>query len=201
MSFSKLTDDLNIIQSLADQPTMTANELKKKFDESGNKIKDYINKIFLEEIDSEFSERYKTIQDDLKKYVGDKLEDLEKKIDDNIKKILEESVAKSTNYNDFVISDNTAELSTNIQYGVVQKDLTFSKDGYKPIAISGYYFSNLRDGSSNPEKSTWNMNHYFLKTITNNNAVVNVNANAVKNYGNILYQATVHFQILWIKIK
>lgn len=43
MSFKKLDTNLNIHQSLPDQPTLSAEELKEKFDEAGNVIKDFIN--------------------------------------------------------------------------------------------------------------------------------------------------------------
>ena len=46
----KLTDDLNKVQALADQPTITSSELKATFDEAGNIIKDYINNILLEDL-------------------------------------------------------------------------------------------------------------------------------------------------------
>ena len=50
MSIPKLTDDLNIIQTLDDQPAMTSAELKAKFDEGTNIIKDYINSILVDGI-------------------------------------------------------------------------------------------------------------------------------------------------------
>lgn len=43
MIFKKLDTNLNIHQSLPDQPTLSAEELKEKFDEAGNVIKDFIN--------------------------------------------------------------------------------------------------------------------------------------------------------------
>ena len=61
MNLPKLTENLNIHQSLEDQPTLSSSELKAKFDEAGNKIKDYINNILIEqlltEIPKEISER------------------------------------------------------------------------------------------------------------------------------------------------
>lgn len=47
MNLSKLTKNLDIITSLPDQPTETPTELKAKFDEAGNEIKDYINNILI----------------------------------------------------------------------------------------------------------------------------------------------------------
>lgn len=55
MSLTKLTDNLNVIQTLSDKPTQTASELKQKFDEAGNKIKGYINNTLTGEIDTKFT--------------------------------------------------------------------------------------------------------------------------------------------------
>lgn len=47
----RLTADLNIIQTLPDQPAMTGAELKAKFDEAGNIIKDFLNDQLLDELE------------------------------------------------------------------------------------------------------------------------------------------------------
>ena len=56
MAFTKLTKDLDIIQKLDDEPNdvggLTAAELKKKFDDSGNAIKDYLNETLVPELDT-----------------------------------------------------------------------------------------------------------------------------------------------------
>ena len=56
MSFTKLTKDLDIIQKLDDEPNdvggLTASELKKKFDDSGNAIKEYLNETLVPELDT-----------------------------------------------------------------------------------------------------------------------------------------------------
>lgn len=50
INLPNLTEDLNIIQSVDDQPTLTSSELKERFDEAGNKIKDYINNVLIKGI-------------------------------------------------------------------------------------------------------------------------------------------------------
>ena len=49
MSYTKMTDDLDIIQKLADEPNeddgLTAAELKAKFDEAGNTLKTFVNSL------------------------------------------------------------------------------------------------------------------------------------------------------------
>jgi hypothetical protein len=51
MSLSKFTGDTSNIQSLPDQPSISASELKAKFDKTGADIKEYINNTLTEEID------------------------------------------------------------------------------------------------------------------------------------------------------
>lgn len=54
MAFTQLSDDLNIIQALDDEPNdvggLSAQELKAKFDEASNLIKAYLNNVFLAEL-------------------------------------------------------------------------------------------------------------------------------------------------------
>lgn len=52
MALTKLTDNLNIIQSLANKPPLEAEELKAEFDKAANSIKEYINEILTEEIET-----------------------------------------------------------------------------------------------------------------------------------------------------
>lgn len=51
MGLPKLNENLNIISSLPDKPTNSAIELKEKFDEAGNKIKDFLNNIFIPKVE------------------------------------------------------------------------------------------------------------------------------------------------------
>ena len=51
MSLTKLTENLNNVSSLPNQPAMAADELKSVFDKSGNTIKEYINNKLTSEIE------------------------------------------------------------------------------------------------------------------------------------------------------
>lgn len=51
MSLPKLNENLNIISSLPDKPTNSAIELKEKFDEAGNKIKNFLNNVFIPKVE------------------------------------------------------------------------------------------------------------------------------------------------------
>lgn len=52
MSLSKFNEAVNNISALPDKPTLTASELKAKFDKVGSDLKDYINDTLTEELDT-----------------------------------------------------------------------------------------------------------------------------------------------------
>lgn len=74
MSINKLTADLNIIQTLDNQPSLTPEQLKAKFDEAVNIIKDYINNTLVDGVNSAISQldNVGTLVDES---IQDKLED------------------------------------------------------------------------------------------------------------------------------
>lgn len=47
---TEMTENVNIHQTLPDQPALTAEELKSKFDEGANKIKTYLNETLVDEL-------------------------------------------------------------------------------------------------------------------------------------------------------
>ena len=51
MSLTKLNDNLNIIQSLPNKPTLEPDELKAEFDKAVNLIKEYLNKVLTPEVE------------------------------------------------------------------------------------------------------------------------------------------------------
>lgn len=51
-NLTELTDNLNVHQNLPDAPTLSAAELKVKFDEAANKIKTYINETLVDELNT-----------------------------------------------------------------------------------------------------------------------------------------------------
>ena len=56
MAIDFFTDDMNIIQKLDDQPNdvggLSADELKEKFDEAGNKVKNFLNSTLIPELNN-----------------------------------------------------------------------------------------------------------------------------------------------------
>ncbi len=64
MSLTKLTANLNNVQSLPDKPSITTDELKAVFDAAGNAIKEYLNATMTAEIDNLISGLMSDITDD-----------------------------------------------------------------------------------------------------------------------------------------
>lgn len=60
MAIDFFTDDMNIIQKLDDQPNdvggLSADELKEKFDEAGNKVKTFLNGTLIPELNNVITE-------------------------------------------------------------------------------------------------------------------------------------------------
>lgn len=52
MALTELTENLNIIQSLADKPALSSSELKATFDDAANKIKTYVNGTLIPELNT-----------------------------------------------------------------------------------------------------------------------------------------------------
>ena len=56
MAITYFTEDMNIIQKLDDQPNdvggLSADELKAKFDEGGNKLKTFLNNTLIQELNN-----------------------------------------------------------------------------------------------------------------------------------------------------
>lgn len=57
MPLSKFTGETNNIQSLPDQPSISASELKAKFDKTGDDLKTYINGTLTSELDTELGNK------------------------------------------------------------------------------------------------------------------------------------------------
>ncbi len=78
MAITKLEENLNTIENLPDSPTLEPAELKRKFDESSIKIKEYINEVLTVEIDSLVNQikkdvNNKLLEDNKKKYYVGKI--------------------------------------------------------------------------------------------------------------------------------
>lgn len=198
MQLTKLNDNLNIHQSLPDNPTLTADELKKKFDEGVNIIKKYLNDLFIPELESsvstEIEDKIKEFNKSLEEFKNGINEDIDT-FKDTITKSINSAKESMTIDSDFVITtNNQIQLTTDIQYGRSTNRKAFNKTGYKPLGVVGYsvpYNYNEK----------WSISEYNMEKSENGSATVYVEGNPTTNKGNITYSTTVTVQILWVKIK
>ncbi len=64
MSLTKFNGATNNIRGLADKPTLSASELKEKFDKTGDELKTYINNILTSELDTAIGNTYSKTESD-----------------------------------------------------------------------------------------------------------------------------------------
>ena len=194
----RLTNDLNIISSQANQPTLNAQELKSEFDKSGNIIKDFINDIVapsIEKVESDVSKKvdtkdFETLSSELRAEIETKLSEVDNSI--------EELSKVSTNYGDFVRTTTTAKTIDH-GHGSIKTDVqTITKEGYYPLAIVGYKLS----GTVNPSYTDAQpqLLSMYLSNVTNGSCKINVKIK-YSNNDNWTYKSTYELEILWIKIK
>lgn len=188
----KLTENLNIIQNLANQPTENAKDLKRKFDEAGNIIKNYLNDVVEPAVTQIEGDYVKGVDfNNYKKEIKDNLNAFNTKLQ-QVTQELSNSIGLSTSYKDFVVTTNNNQLlETNIQYGQDTKTPTFTKEGYKPLAMVGWTTTN----------KAWNISEVYTKSIIGSSITVYIRGNSMPNHGNIYDSTTVSVHILWVKIK
>jgi hypothetical protein len=156
----KFTEDLNIIRSLPDNPALTSDEFRSKFDEAGKKIKEYINSILGPEVESKAGEEeLRILSTNLNTRIDTALEELEDSVNGAIEGLnsnignLSGDVAKKTTYSDFVVETKSIHyVRTQSQGGALSA--TYTKDGYKPLGIVGQYYTNVYGGSANGARIT-----------------------------------------------
>lgn len=213
MEFRKLTTDLNIISSLPDQPTITASELKAKFDEAGNIIKDYINaddglvgqlNTFQTEIENTVETKISTLTEDIyntlaetKAEIEGQMTELETSVNNKISEF--ETVANSKiEYGDFVIEATSTFSINNGNGSLGNHSTTISKTGYFPLGVVGYK-STSTNHYNNTNNGACMMNIY----LTNQQAgKCTINAQTYVADNNAwTYSSTYSAYILWVKVK
>lgn len=110
MNLTKMTEDLNFISGLADQPTSTSSELKGMFDKAGNTIKNFINNTLITDIQSGVNDDINSAKTTILNAVDDSLEELETTINEQITEKLEE-IEESMQ----TAIENTASKAVNLQ--------------------------------------------------------------------------------------
>lgn len=198
MNLPKLTDDLNIISSLANRPPQAPDELKKEFDKAGNIIKNFLNDIFIgtleTEVDSEIEGKVqsavnlvnKTIED-LEKSVQQSIGALNEEINQTILELKEEIKTTTLNYTGFEITSNS--INYNLSQGQsISSTQTTNKEGYLPLGIVGHNNTNI---SCDIRKS-------YLSTRDTGKAVTTYFIQN-EDYGNPR-SGTYTYYILWVKV-
>lgn len=148
MAISKMTDDLNIISSLPDRPTLTSQELKGQFDKASNLIKKYLNEKLTEEVATELE----TTKNEASKNLNAKVKEIEESVESTINELREEieknitsQLNGKTQYEDFVIETKSIYYSCT-QSQQQSLSATYTKEGYKPLGLVGHYYTNLYEG-------------------------------------------------------
>ena len=134
MSIQKLTDDLNIISSLSNRPTQTAEELKQEFDKAGNIIKNYLNNILTPNIDTEIEEK-----------VNNSVSSIEEKVNNSVSSIDEAMSTLENNVNTIVsglqttidvLEEEVANSNTTIKNQI--KDIIKTQSFSKSFTVSAF---------------------------------------------------------------
>lgn len=148
MAISKMTDDLNIISSLPDRPTLTSQELKEQFDKASNLIKKYINEKLTEEVATELE----TTINEAKSYVDSLSETLEGSVDSKITE-LETSVNKSISDIQTSVNSSISNINNSVGGKTVYGDITIEIHQVTWGGGQVYQGSSQTDASSTITKS------------------------------------------------
>ena len=194
----KFTEKLNIIESLPDQPTLNANELKRQFDLAGNLIKDFLNDILLpyvEKMESNMATKddLKKFKEDIQKSLDDYIEELDNKFSkykEGVQSLLDDINGKIENvikYDSFVVDKYSHRANYNAGQTVTITG-TQSKEGYYPVCVAGYY----------QEHDSLRVKGVYITSKTDGKvsyrAIVH-NEDYGNGFGNILFE----MYILWVK--
>lgn len=214
----QFTEDVNIISTLPDQPTLTSSELKAKFDEGAGKIKNYINSILLSGIEDWGNDLKETIEGELQ----DALDELQTLIDgltaedvaydntssgltaidvqnainelvtmiNSVTSNVNDNLGKKTLYSDFELSSASANPSLSPLQDYTGT-ITVNKTGFMPIGIVG---SNFVKSYHAVELLRWQ-----LTSRTNGRATITYRVLNSDNDRSVT--PTVYFEILWVKVR
>lgn len=127
MNLPEFTENVNIHQSLPDQPTLTPTELKIKWDEGVAKIKAYINDILLPSInsglDAEFETYRVSILNEVEVLLNTLEADISKEISNGDATVTGKVTALQTSVNNSINSINNTISSLNTRIGNAENSL------------------------------------------------------------------------------
>lgn len=149
MQINKFTENVNIIQSLDNQPTISAEELKKKFDEASGMIKTYINDTlipsvedFSEDLETKLTQKIDSEVEELTTQVDTEIEEMTETVNkslSDVEKEISNINQKVTVYGDFITKRYSKNLEIN-QGAPWNYDSNWdiALSNYVPLSIAGY---------------------------------------------------------------
>ena len=212
----KFTEDLNIIRSLPDNPALTSEEFKSKFDEAGKKIKEYLNNIVGPEIESKAGEAEMT---QLNKKIDDSLAELESEVNTALETLtasvnksisdmqtslnssvssLNTNVGKKTSYGDFLITRNSFQS----QSGGIVSTSSRNADLYHSVSQSGYYPIALVGVRGTSTEDKFDYRHGYLSNQANGSCIAHwIFTNNEGGSFNANDLPACEIEILWVKVR
>lgn len=203
----RLTADLNIISSLADQPAMTARDLKAKFDEAGNIIKDFLNDQLLDEledwqasIDTTITNKINRLASDLEASLNNMQTTLEGEMQalQNSVSSLGTTASKKVVYGDLVIQETDTYTVSHGHGGTVEDTKTLTKSGYFPIGVVGFESTSINE-YNNTELGQGIMS-IRLSSRANGSCQLKTRLVASNNQA-WYYHTTYKAYVLWVKVR
>lgn len=204
MSIRKLTDNLNIISSLADRPTETTANLKARFDEAGNMIKNYLNEVLITDTETEIEERVESATNlinqtisDLETSVQTSITTLNDEVSQTIESLKEEIKATTLNYTGFEITSHDSGTLNHGNGGAVTKTITATKPDYYPLAIVGFKSTSINHYNNSSMGAC--IQELYLSEVSSGSCKI-TGKNYVGNNSAWTYSSTFTAYVLWVKI-
>ena len=192
----KFTEDLNIIRSLPDNPALTSDDFRSKFDEAGKKIKEYLNNIVIPEVESKAGEEE---LNQLKGRIDESLEELEGNVNSTIEELTSsvntslQSISQTANskasYGDFVVTTHSIHYVRTQSQGDEVKG-SYTKDGHKPLGLVGHYYTNIYSATCNGARVT-----------SINDTSIAVQGYVARGNTSGTTEGDLVVNILWVKVK
>lgn len=195
----KFTEDLNIIRSLPDNPALTSDEFRSKFDEAGKKIKEYINNILGPEVESKAGEEeLRTLSANLNTRIDESLAELEGVVNSTIETLttsvnaslqsMNNTIGGKVGSGDFVITTHNQDVEPSYGYNYDTRNTTATNSGYKALGCIGWTVTN----------NVGDVRVYGVRTTAIGNGTITIQ---LKTYGNTdgRNNATFNLSILWVK--
>lgn len=145
IQIDKMTEDVNIHQSLPDKPTLSSNDLKIKWDLGVTRIKNYINDILIPSVEKFSTEVEKKIRDfstSLEEYINEVITNFKNEINNkineietNVRNIMSSKMDKGAGNLAYTTVTYYNEWTGGSNLGI-DRDFTGPGSGFYPIAIN-----------------------------------------------------------------